>query len=628
MNLRLLYSAPVLIAGLALLLRLAYVFELDASPLFQHPAVDADTYNQHAERLAAGNWLSRGIGPFWQPPLFPYSLGAVKLLFPGPEFFYAARLLQALIDALTCVLVFYLGTRLFGRAAGIGAGVVTAAYGPMIFFAGELLPATTAAFLDTLGLLLLLRALDRQSPWRFLAAGISFGLAAVTVPTVLPFCAAAAAWVAVSGWRARDMRHAAEAALLFLLGVALPIAPVSLRNYTVGNDAVLISYNGGINFYAGNNGDTGKTLGARPGWEWDDLVDIPQHAGIDRPSEKSRYFYRQAGEFIASEPLAWAGLLAEKTYAFWHGDEIGRNQAVYFWRNYSHLLSALLWKTEYLAFPFGLIAPLALAGMALYLVRCRAPRLLPAPVPVFTLPRVPPEGLIAVLFVGLYAAAVIAFFPTARYRIPLCPLLALFAVYGVMQLGTLFRYGGKRSPVAIATLAAVVLLAGALNHRLAPMDLDGDALIHYNIGNAEVKKRDIDGAMASFKRSVAIDPEFWQAWINLGSMYAMTGQRHRAVETFEKVRDRQPHRFGVWINLAHAYRAGGRTGEALHAYERALRTADPILQAFTEYISFCFELRDFERARRGLDAAVARFPEAAESLRSFHDRHLARALRG
>ena len=628
MNLRPLYSAPVLIAGLALLLRLAYVFELDASPLFQHPAVDADTYNQHAERLAAGNWLSRGIGPFWQPPLFPYSLGAVKLLFPGPEFFYAARLLQALIDALTCVLVFYLGTRLFGRAAGIGAGVVTAVYGPMIFFAGELLPATTAAFLDTLGLLLLLRALDRQSPWRFLAAGISFGLAAVTVPTVLPFCAAAAAWVAVSGWRARDMRRAAAAGLFFLLGVALPIAPVSLRNYTVGNDAVLISYNGGINFYAGNNGDTGKTLGARPGWEWDDLVDMPQHAGIDRPSEKSRYFYRQAGEFIASEPLAWAGLLAEKTYAFWHGDEIGRNQAVYFWRNYSHLLSALLWKTEYLAFPFGLIAPLALAGMALYLVRYRAPRLLPAPVPVFTLPRVPPEGLIAVLFVGLYAAAVIAFFPTARYRIPLCPLLVLFAVYGVMQLGTLFRGVGKRSPVAIATLAAVVLLAGALNHRLAPMDLDGDALIHYNIGNAEVKKRDVDGAMASFKRSVAIDPEFWQAWINLGSMYAMTGQPHRAVETFEMVRDHQPHRFGVWINLAHVYRAGGRTGEALHAYERALRTGDSILQAFTEYISFCFELREYERARRGLDAAVARFPEAAESLRSFHDRHLARALRG
>ena len=404
---------------------------------------------------------------------------------------------------------------------------------------------------------------------------------------------------------------------------------MSLRNYTVGNDAVLISYNGGINFYAGNNGDTGKTLGARPGWEWDDLVDMPQHAGIDRPSEKSRYFYRQAREFIASEPLAWAGLLAEKTYAFWHGDEIGRNQAVYFWRNYSHLLSALLWKTEYLAFPFGLIAPLALAGMALYLVRYRAPRLLPAPVPVFTLPRVPPEGLIAVLFVGLYAAAVIAFFPTARYRIPLCPLLALFAVYGVMQLGTLFRGVGKRSPVAIATLAAVVLLAGALNHRLAPMDLDGDALIHYNIGNAQVKKRDIDGAMASFKRSVAIDPEFWAG---LDQPRFHVRHDRSAPQGCRDLRDGQGPSTPSLRRLDQPRPTC--TAPAAAPGRRCMRTSAPSGPAIPysrrsrRYISFCFELREYERARRGLDAAVARFPEAAESLRSFHDRHLARALRG
>ena len=627
MNLPLRYTVPALIAGLALLLRLTYVLELDASPLFQHPAVDAYTYNQHAERLAAGNWLSRGMGPFWQPPLFPYTLGAVKLFFPGPEFFYAARVLQAWIDALTCVLIYFLGARLFGRAAGIGAGVVTAANGPMIFFAGELLPATTAALFDTLGLLLLLQALDRQSTWRFLAAGISFGLAAVTVPTVLPFCAAAAVWAAVSSRRARDMRHGAAVALLFLLGVALPIAPVGLRNYSVGDDAVLISYNGGINFFIGNNGDTGKTLGARPGWEWDDIVDMPEHAGIGKPSEKSRYFYRQAGEFIISEPLAWAGLLAEKTFAFWHGDEIGRNQAVYFWRNYSDLLSVLLWKTEYLAFPFGLIGPLALAGIALGLARFLSPRLLPSPGPMLTLPRAPPGAPVAVLFVGLYAAAVIAFFPTARYRIPVCPLLSLFAVYGVMQLFALFRGEAKCYSVAIGTLAGVVLLGGALNYRIPPMDSAGDELIHYNIGNARVKQRDIEGAIASFRRSVGIDPEFWQAWINLGSMYAMSGRGRVAVETFEKVRDRQPHRFGVWINLAHAYRADGRTGEALDAYERAMQTGYPLIKAFTEYISFCLELREYERARRGLEAAVKRFPKAAQNLRSFHDRQLARTLR-
>ena len=94
------------------------------------------------------------MGPFWQPPLFPYSLAPLKIVFSDALFFYVARIVQALVDAFTCVLVYFLGTRLFNRGVGIGAGLVLSAYGPMIFFVGELLPATTASFLNILGLLL------------------------------------------------------------------------------------------------------------------------------------------------------------------------------------------------------------------------------------------------------------------------------------------------------------------------------------------------------------------------------------------------------------------------------------------------------------------------------------------
>ena len=95
-----------------------------------------------------------------------------------------------------------------------------------------------------------------------------------------------------------------------------------------------------------------------------------------------------------------------------------------------------------------------------------------------------------------------------------------------------------------------------LNYRLPSMDMDGDALIHYNIANAQAKNRESLAAIASFERAVTFDPEFWQAWINLGSMYAMNGSRDKAIKVFENVRDQQPDRFGVWINLAHAYQIG------------------------------------------------------------------------
>ncbi len=44
-----------LVLALALLLRVVYVFEIDQSPLFAHPAVDSKTYTHQAFKLAAGN---------------------------------------------------------------------------------------------------------------------------------------------------------------------------------------------------------------------------------------------------------------------------------------------------------------------------------------------------------------------------------------------------------------------------------------------------------------------------------------------------------------------------------------------------------------------------------------------
>ena len=111
-----------LVLALALALRVVYVFEIDQSPLFAHPAVDSKTYTQQALKLAAGNWLGVGQGPFWQPPLYPYFLGAVKALFPD-GFFHAARLIQALMGALVCAMTWWIGRYMFGSAVGFGAEI-------------------------------------------------------------------------------------------------------------------------------------------------------------------------------------------------------------------------------------------------------------------------------------------------------------------------------------------------------------------------------------------------------------------------------------------------------------------------------------------------------------------------
>ena len=345
-----------LVFALALALRVAYILEADASPLFEHPAVDAKTYTHHAQRLAAGNWLGVGEGPFWQPPLYPYFLGAVKVLFPE-SFFYAVRFAQALLGALVCAMSWWIGRALFNPAVGLLAGIGAALCGPLIFFDGELLPASLAAFVDLLALVVLLRVWRRPSRWGFLGAGAAFGVGALAVPTVLTF---AVAVPIVLLWRA-PCRQGLIWTGAFALGVILAVTPVAWRNWAIGGDGVGISYNAGINLYIGNNPDYAETVAIRPGWEWDDLVTQPARAGIERPSAKSAYFAERAWGYIKGDPTGWLGLMGHKLGAFWHGDERGRNQPIYFWRTYSNVLSASLWKAG-IAFPFGLVAPLGAVG--------------------------------------------------------------------------------------------------------------------------------------------------------------------------------------------------------------------------------------------------------------------------
>ena len=110
-------------------------------------------------------------------------------------FFTRCAFFQAFCGALLCVLTWSIGRQLFNTAVGAAAACAAALYGPLIFFDGEILPATMGNFLNMAGLALLLRALRRPSFLRFAGAGLVFGLAVLTVATVLSFALGAAIYV-------------------------------------------------------------------------------------------------------------------------------------------------------------------------------------------------------------------------------------------------------------------------------------------------------------------------------------------------------------------------------------------------------------------------------------------------
>lgn len=585
-------SRPLwLVFALALLLRVVYILEIDQSPLFAHPAVDSETYTRQAMQLATGNWLGVGQGPFWQPPLYPYFLGVVKVLAPD-AFFHAARLLQALMGALVCAMVFWIGRNLFSPAVGFVAGVAAALYGPLIFFDGELLPAALSVFLNMAALVVLLWVWRRPTGWGFLGAGAAFGLGALAVPTVMMF----AVMVPIDLLRRFPHRQGLVYTVLFLLGCMLPIAPVAVRNYAIGGDGVGISYNMGINFYIGNNPDYERTVAIRPGWEWDALVTQPAREGITRPSAKSAYFMDKAWSHIAADPGWWMGLMMRKMGAFWHGDELGRNQPIYYWRNYSSVLSATLWKGG-LALPFGLVAPLALWGLLLSLRRIGP-----------TLP---------MMYVMSYCMGVAMFFVAARYRVPVLPVLLVFAAYGAWSLYAWAR-AGRWGGVGLG-LAVLLLFAIPANRDLGSMDMDGDAAIHYNLGNAYAKGGEREKALAAFVRAVEIDPQYWQAWLNLGGVKGSLGDLAGAGEIFARLTREAPEQAAPWLNLAHVQIMQSDIKGAFTAYEGALEAYPKLLPAYVEMIRLYGQMGDLARAAQVLDRAIEHLPAERERLRRLYE---------
>ena len=120
----------IVIFAAAFSLRLLYLFQIQSIPLFYLLAGDGRTYDEWAQRIAAGDWLGQGV--FYQAPLYPYFLGVLQHVV-GHNL-WAIRAIQAALGSVSCALIFLVGEKLFSRGVGITAGLLLAFYAPAIFF--------------------------------------------------------------------------------------------------------------------------------------------------------------------------------------------------------------------------------------------------------------------------------------------------------------------------------------------------------------------------------------------------------------------------------------------------------------------------------------------------------------
>lgn len=485
---------PCMLFVAALIPRIIYLYENRANPFFESPVVDAKTFLDKALLIAGGD-LWGGPEPFWQPPLYIYLLALVCWLLPT-SYFIGIRLLQSALGALACVLVYLLARRAFGERVGRIAGGISAICGSLLYFEGELLAVSVEIVLNLLLLHRLSLALENDRLPNWVLAGIFAGLAALTRPNILLFIGVFCGWLAWRWWR--DSTLAPWRRMLWLLLPAtLVISPITWRNWTAEPDLVFISSNGGLNFYIGNNADYKRTVSLHPGMHWEQMVMEPERAGHETAAAKSSFFLRKGIAYILANPLAACGHLLEKGFHFYSGPEIKRNQNIYYARQHSRILSLLLWDW-YLSIPFGLIGPLSLIGLGLSFRN----RDLPVAVPR--------------LYAICYIASVLLFFPVARYRMPVLPILIVFAAFAMECLYLSIRDKSWPRTAAIAAPLSGLLILLNLT-QAAPTA--ADAQLWFDLGEVHLRKGDYVLAEQYARQALELEPDYNYARHNLAVAY-------------------------------------------------------------------------------------------------------------
>jgi len=370
---------------------------------------DFKWYDEAARHLAAHGELrydtEYGIYRAWFPPGWPFFLSLFyRLVGPVPDLVKAVNLVLAVV---TILLTVRIGTRLWGRRAGLWGGGFLAALPGQVAYVSTSNYEVFLAALVTAALTLLLEtdwAAASSRSGRLHALGVLLAWMAMTRPllVLLPLVAA---------WYLRTVtkpRHALVLGAVLAAYVGAASLGWMTRNLAVLGEPVLFSTNGGYNFWHGNHPNaTGRAM--QPPNVPDPRLNphtLRNEVSINRAG------YRYGLEYVREQPLRFIAMIPTRIYYLYYTDTMG----VYL----SFLRAPMKAPTpleplrssplpEQIAFrSYLLVMLLALAGIALSRARLPGERLL----------------LAFVLYSTFWTAIT---FGQDRYHVPLMPIFCAFA---------------------------------------------------------------------------------------------------------------------------------------------------------------------------------------------------------
>lgn len=534
------------ILALGFLLRLIYILETQSSPFIQNLFSDSKIYYDWAKDIASSDNLF-GDKVFFMSPGYPYFLAVVFKLVGSSIF--TIRIIQALISVANIFLIYLLTKNLFNSKSGFIAAGLASIYSVFIFFSGAVFGETLQTFLVTALLYLLTKEENVSTKNKWFLSGLLLGLSALFRANILIIFPVLIFWIYNSFNKSESLKTKLKKTLIyFTIGTAIPILPATLNNYIAGKEFVLLTSNGGINFYLGNNE---KALGVySTPKDFDFFKDM---AGINyakkithkelTPSQSSTYWYGQGLSFIFSYPIEAITLTFKKLLFFFDDDENPQTSQInidFFRNTYSSVLKIPLPN-------FIVVFLFAIAGI------------------IYSLKKLKDKKITLMYFLMLaYVLGTIIFFVSGRFRIAITPLFISFAGFGIVNLMEIIKQKDFKELLipglsALIVLVLVVFIAPKYHYSYADAYSNlgnvyfdqknyNEALLNYNeslklketeltyvlIGNTMAVKNDFNNAYRAYQNALKLNPNYALAYFNLGLLNSQTGNFDEALKLFDK----------------------------------------------------------------------------------------------
>jgi len=357
-----------------------------------------------ARSIAEGHGFSSptdlSTGPTaWAPPLYPYLLAAVFKLFGvySRASAFVILTINSAFAALTCLVLYRIGMRLFGSGPARWAAWTWALFPYLIYWPVRVVWETSlSALLLSAILLQTLRVREAPRPWSGALLGLLWGVTALTNPTLLSFLPLSLAWIAYRTAR-RRVRIAAPLLLTVAAGAAV-MAPWLLRNYRVFHQFIFVRDNFWMELHLANNPRSGGfwTRSEHPGNDPEQMQRFQQAGEIGYMREQRAL----ALDFIRNNPGEFLRYTLQRAAYFW----IGNPQATLA-GNWS------LGPARHTAFLISTLAAFAGLGLAFR-------------------NRIPGSFLLACLLF-IYPLPYYIAHPSPRYRHAIEPEMVLLIVYGL-----------------------------------------------------------------------------------------------------------------------------------------------------------------------------------------------------